>query len=136
MFLRHENGCVLAFQATLPTYFHLHLPQKNHEINMRLGRAFFWVKTRKRRKTYSTYLLENPEVQRASLQKPILWSFYCNRQETVLMSFPNALWTDFCLCPNVQCKERKSNANFYYTVVISHHTIYNLIAGNIDDLYW
>ena len=46
MFLRHENGCVLAFQATLPTYFHLHLPQKNHEINMRLG-SLFWVENTK-----------------------------------------------------------------------------------------
>ena len=27
-------------------------------------------------------------------------------------------------------KERKSDANFYYTV------FYNLIVGNIEDLYW
>ena len=50
--------------------------------------------------------------------------FIATDRKTVLMSFPNALWTDFCLCPNVQCKERKSNANFYY--MYSSNFAYNL----------
>ena len=89
---RHENGCVLAsFQAT---HFHLHL--KNHEINVEEA-LYFWG---------------DCTLWRASSAEPILWSFYCNRQETVLMSFPNALLGQilcYC-CPLEHPCERKSYA--------------------------
>ena len=120
MFLRHENGCVLAFQATLPTYFHLHLPQKNHEINTRLRSAYFWVKAPK---TSSTYLptreSRSPEGILAKANFMVILLQQTGNCSNVLSKCTLDRQILLPQCPIG--KERKSNANFYYTVFLQSH---------------
>ena len=119
MFLRHENGCVLAFQATLPTYFHLHLPQKNHEINTRLRSLFLGKSTKNQQYLFPTQESRSPEGILAKANFMVILLQQTGNCSNVLSKCTLDRQILLPQCPIG--KERKSNANFYYTVFLQSH---------------